>query len=73
MLVLTRRIGQKIYLGEDKKICFTIIHVRNSHVRVGIEADHDIAIWREELVDKVNNQKIEKMDKVNNPKIEKAS
>ncbi len=47
MLVLTRRAGEGIVIGE--KIEVTVLEVRGSQVRIGIEAPLDIPIYRKEL------------------------
>jgi carbon storage regulator len=50
MLVLSRRIGQRIVI--DDKITLTIIEVRGQQVRVGIEAPKDVPVRREEVAAK---------------------
>lgn len=47
MLVLQRKIGQSIYIGEDIKI--TIQDITSDKVKISIEAPKDISIIREEL------------------------
>jgi carbon storage regulator len=47
MLVLSRKIGQRIQIGEN--IWISIEEVLNGKVRVGIEAPKDVPILREEL------------------------
>lgn len=46
MLILARRIGEKIAIGDN--IIVTVIEVRGGKVRLGFEAERDIAIVREE-------------------------
>lgn len=48
MLILTRRIGEGVYVGDDVKI--VILGIRGSQVRIGIEAPDDVNIVREELL-----------------------
>ena len=48
MLVLTRRNGESIRIGDD--VVVTIAHVGNGKVRVGIEAPADKTVLRAELV-----------------------
>lgn len=48
MLVLTRRIGQEIVIGEDIRI--TLLEIRGQQVRVGIAAPPTIRVDREEVV-----------------------
>lgn len=48
MLVLSRKVGEKIIIGDD--IIITLVSVDRGKVRIGIEADKKINIRREELV-----------------------
>ena len=47
MLVLTRKAGQSIYLGDDIKLF--VQEVRGNQVRIGIEAPGDVRVYREEI------------------------
>lgn len=47
MLILTRRIGETIIIGNDIKV--TVLGVKGSQVRIGVEAPNDVAVDREEL------------------------
>jgi carbon storage regulator CsrA len=47
MLVLTRKLGQKLVIGQD--ITVTIVEVVGNKVRLGIEAPDDIRVLRSEL------------------------
>lgn len=47
MLVLTRKPGQSVYIGDDVKI--TLKEIRGNQVRVGIEAPPNLRIYREEI------------------------
>jgi len=49
MLVLTRRIGESIRIGDD--IIVTLVQIGPGKVRLGIEAAPDVIILREELLD----------------------
>jgi carbon storage regulator len=51
MLVLTRRLGEAITIGEEIKI--TIVDIDGSQVKLGVEAPRAIEIYREELYKKV--------------------
>lgn len=48
MLVLTRKTGERFFIGKD--IVITIIRITPSSVRVGIDAPEDVNVVREELV-----------------------
>lgn len=47
MLVLTRRVGERIQIGND--IIVTIVRIQGDKIRLGIEAPADIAVHREEV------------------------
>lgn len=49
MLVLTRRLGQSIVIGEEIKI--QILHIQRGSVRIGINAPSNVRILRNELKD----------------------
>lgn len=50
MLVLTRRVGESIRIGDS--ITVTVVQIGPGKVRLGIEAPPDVVILRDELVDK---------------------
>jgi len=51
MLVLSRKVGDKIYIGDD--IVVTITDVQGGNVRIGIDAPKNIDIVRGELLEEV--------------------
>lgn len=51
MLVLTRKSEEKITIGKDKKIIITILRIQGDRVSIGIEADKDTPIFRNELIE----------------------
>lgn len=52
MLVLSRKIGQKILIGD--KIAVTVVKVGHGGVRIGVEAPPEMAVVREELAEQLN-------------------
>jgi len=57
VLVLTRKSGQSIRIGDD--IVVKIIDIDGSQVKIGIEAPKGIPIFREELYEKLKESNIE--------------
>ena len=55
MLILTRRIGENIRIGED--IHVAILGVKGEQVRVGIEAPREITVHREEIYQQIQQEK----------------
>ena len=51
MLVLTRKIGEGIVIGDD--ISITIVEMKGGTVRIGIDAPKDKRIYRQEIFDRI--------------------
>ncbi|MHB0912614.1 MAG: carbon storage regulator CsrA [Armatimonadota bacterium] len=49
MLILARKVGQKIIIAGDIEI--TVVEVRGEHVRLGINAPRSVAVHRKELLE----------------------
>lgn len=53
MLVLSRRVGESVVIGDD--ITVTVLEVRGDVVRIGIDAPRSVAVNRAELLAEVTN------------------
>ncbi len=51
MLILTRRIGEMLRIGDTIQV--TILDIKGSQVRIGIEAPKDVPVHREEVYEKI--------------------
>lgn len=47
MLVLSRKLGEKIVIGEN--IVVTVVKIDRNQIRIGIEAPQDVPVYREEI------------------------
>jgi len=55
MLILTRRIGETLVIGDNTKL--TILGVRGHQVRIGIDAPKDVSVHREEIYQRILQEK----------------
>ena len=60
MLVLTRRLGESITIGEDIRII--IVDVDGNQIKIGIDAPKTVKIYREELYAKIKGHGFTKRD-----------
>ena len=51
MLILTRREGESVRIGED--VTVTVLRVKGSQVRIGVNAPKDVAVQREEIAERL--------------------
>ncbi|MDR1326077.1 MAG: carbon storage regulator CsrA [Treponema sp.] len=51
MLILSRKINEKIMIGED--ISISIIEIQGDHIRIGVDAPKNIKIFRQEVFDAI--------------------
>jgi len=56
MLILTRRIGETLMIGDD--ISITVIGVKGNQVRIGIDAPKDVAVHREEIFNRIKDDQL---------------
>ena len=55
MLILTRKVGESINIGDD--ITITILGVSGQQVRIGINAPKDVAVHREEIYQRIQHER----------------
>ena len=55
MLILSRRVGEKLVIGED--VIITVLGVKGNQIRIGIDAPRDVSVNREEIYLRILKEK----------------
>ena len=55
MLILTRRVGESLIIGDD--VVVNILGIKGNQVRIGVDAPKDISVHREEIYDRIQAEK----------------
>jgi carbon storage regulator len=54
MLILTRRVGETVVIGED--VTVTVLGVKGNQVRLGVNAPREVTVHREEIYDRIKRE-----------------
>ena len=55
MLILTRRVGETINIGDEVQV--TVLAIRGNQVRIGVSAPKEIPVHREEIYERIRKEK----------------
>ena len=55
MLILTRRVGETLVVGDD--ITVTVLGVKGNQVRLGVNAPKDVSVHREEIYQRIQQER----------------
>lgn len=54
MLILTRRVGESVMIGDE--VTITVLGVKGNQVRIGVNAPKDVSVHREEIYDRIQKE-----------------
>ncbi len=54
MLILTRRVGESVMIGEE--VTITVLRVKGNQVRLGVNAPRSVSVQREEIFERIKSE-----------------
>ena len=60
MLILTRRVGERLMIGDDVSV--TVLDVKGNQVRIGVNAPSSVPVHREEIYERIQAERVDASD-----------
>ena len=60
MLILTRRVGETLMVGDD--VTITVLGVKGNQVRIGVNAPKEVSVHREEIYQRIQREKVAQLE-----------
>jgi carbon storage regulator len=60
MLILTRRVGETLMVGDDVSV--TVLGVKGNQVRIGVNAPKEVSVHREEIYQRIQREKMARLE-----------
>lgn len=55
MLILTRRVGETLVIGDDVQV--TVLGIKGNQVRIGVKAPKEVSVHREEIFERIRTER----------------
>jgi carbon storage regulator len=59
MLILTRRVGETVVIGDE--VTVTVLGIKGNQVRIGVKAPKNVAVHREEIFERIRVERGEEV------------